>query len=130
MVLDRLAEETGATGDQRGGLRTLVDRIIEQVKTDGQRGEGIALPVSFLVMVVVFGGFLAAGFPVIGAVASIAGALASLLGFSYLLDLDATVVNVVTVLGARPVHRLRPARRVALPRGDARPAPRAPRSPS
>ena len=49
-------------------------------------------------MVVVFGGFLAAGFPVIGAVASIAGALATLLGFSYLLDLDATVVNVVTVL--------------------------------
>jgi RND superfamily putative drug exporter len=99
VVLDRLAEQTGATGDQRGGLRSLVDRIIEQVKIDGQRGEGIALPVSFLVMVVVFGGFLAAGFPVLGAVASIAGALASLLGLSYLLDLDASVVNVVTVLG-------------------------------
>ncbi len=98
-VLDRLAEDTGAGGAQRGGLRTLVDRIIEQVKTDGQRGEGIALPVSFLVMVVVFGGFLAAGFPVFGAVASIAGALVSLLAFSYVLDLDATVVNVVTVLG-------------------------------
>lgn len=99
VVLDRLAADTGATGDQRGGLRALVDRIIEQVKIDGQRGEGIALPVSFLVMVVVFGGFLAAGFPVLGAVASIAGALASLLGLSYVLDLDASVVNVVTVLG-------------------------------
>ena len=98
VVLDRLAEQTGAAGDQRGGLRSLVDRIIAQVKIDGQRGEGIALPVSFAVMVVVFGGFVAAGFPVIGAVASIAGALASLLGFSYLLDLDATAVNVVTVL--------------------------------
>ncbi|GAA4388938.1 MMPL family transporter [Ornithinibacter aureus] len=98
-VFDSLAEDTGATGDQRGGLRALVDRIIEQVKIDGQRGEGIALPVSFLVMVVVFGGFLAAGFPVLGAIASIAGALASLLGLSYLLDLDASVVNVVTVLG-------------------------------
>jgi len=98
-VFDGLAEQTGATGDQRGGLRSLVDRIIEQVKIDGQRGEGIALPVSFLVMVVVFGGFLAAGFPVLGAIASIAGALASLLGLSYLLDLDASVVNVVTVLG-------------------------------
>ena len=98
-VFDGLAEDTGATGDQRGGLRSLVDRIIEQVKIDGQRGEGIALPVSFLVMVVVFGGFLAAGFPVLGAIASIAGALASLLGLSYLLDLDASVVNVATVLG-------------------------------
>ncbi len=99
VVFDRLAADTGATGDQRGGLRPLVDRIIEQVKIDGQRGEGIALPVSFLVMVVVFGGFLAAGFPVLGAVASIAGALATLLGLSYVLDLDASVVNVVTVLG-------------------------------
>ena len=122
-MFDRLAEQTGATGDQRGGLRSLVDRIIAQVKIDGQRGEGIALPVSFAVMVVVFGGFVAAGFPVIGAVASIAGALASLLGFSYLLDLDATAVNVVTVLGAGPVHRLRPAHGVALPRGAARHAP-------
>ena len=62
-VFDRLAEQTGASGDQRGGLRGLVDRIVEQVKIDGQRGEGIALPVSFAVMVVVFGGFLAAGLP-------------------------------------------------------------------
>ncbi|MEO5608479.1 MAG: MMPL family transporter [Ornithinibacter sp.] len=98
-VFDTLVEESGATSSRRGGLRTLVDRIVDQVKVDGQRGEGIALPVSFLVMVVVFGGFLAAGFPVFGAIASIAGALASLLGFSYLLDLDASVVNVVTVLG-------------------------------
>ena len=87
-VFDRLVEQTGAHASQRGGLRSLVDRIVHQVKVDGQRGEGIALPVSFLVMVVVF-----------GAIASIAGALASLLAFSYLLDLDATVVNVVTVLG-------------------------------
>ena len=99
VVFDRLVEQTGATSSERGGLRSLVDRIIEQVKVDGQRGEGIALPVSFGLMVLVFGGFLAAGFPVLGAVASIAGALASLLGFSYLLDLDASTVNVVTVLG-------------------------------
>ncbi len=99
VVFDRLVEETGATSSERGGLRSLVDRIVEQVKVDGQRGEGIALPVSFALMVVVFGGFLAAGFPVFGAVASIAGALASLLGFSYLLDLDASTINVVTVLG-------------------------------
>ena len=99
VVFDRLVEETGATGSERGGLKSLVDRIIAQVRTDGQRGEGIALPISFLVMVVVFGGLLAAGFPVAGAVASIAGALVSLLAFSYLLELDASVVNVVTVLG-------------------------------
>ena len=98
-VFDDLSEATNATGSQRASLRLLVDRIIDQIKVDGQRGEGIALPLSFLVMIVVFGGFVAAGIPVVGAIASIAGALASLLGFSYLMDLDATIVNVVTVLG-------------------------------
>ncbi|MGZ4601741.1 MAG: MMPL family transporter [Oryzihumus sp.] len=82
-----------------GGTSQLVSQITGQVETDLRTGEGIALPVSLLVMVVVFGGFIAAGMPVVGAIASIGGALASLLAFSYLIDLDASVVNVVTVLG-------------------------------
>jgi RND superfamily putative drug exporter len=82
-----------------GGVQDLIDAITGQLQVDLRTGEGIALPVSFLVMIVVFGGFVAAGMPIVGAVASIAGALASLLGFSYLIDLDATAVNVVTVLG-------------------------------
>ena len=88
----------GAKGET-GGLTELIDDITGQVEEDLRTGEGVALPVSFLLMVVVFGGFVAAGMPILGAVASIAGALASLLAFSYVIDLDATVVNVVTVLG-------------------------------
>ena len=68
------------------------------MEKDLVRGELIALPISLLVMVLVFGGFLAAGMPIVGAIASIGGGLATLLGFSYLIDLDASVVNVVTVL--------------------------------
>ena len=50
-------------------------------------------------MLVVFGGFIAAGIPLIGAGVSIAGALGALLGFTFLLDIDTTVVNVVTAVG-------------------------------
>ncbi|MFN8077511.1 MAG: MMPL family transporter [Kineosporiaceae bacterium] len=92
------AATPGATA-RVGGVNALVKDITDQVEKDLKRGEGVALPISLLVMVVVFGGFLAAGLPILGAVASIAGALASLLGFSYAIDLDASVVNVVTVLG-------------------------------
>jgi RND superfamily putative drug exporter len=88
----------GATG-QVGGVRPLIDAITGQIEVDLRQGEGIALPLSFLVMVVVFGGFVAAGMPIIGSVAAIGGGLASLFGFSHLLDLDASVVNVVTLLG-------------------------------
>ena len=92
------AAVAGASGHVGGGT-LLFDAITGQVEKDLVRGELIALPVSLLVMVLVFGGFLAAGMPIAGAIASIGGALAVLLGFSYLIDLDAAVVNVVTVLG-------------------------------
>jgi putative drug exporter of the RND superfamily len=82
-----------------GGLQGLIDAITGQLEVDLRIGEGVALPLSFVVMVVVFGGFIAAGMPIAGAIASVSGALASLLAFSYFIDLDASAVNVVTILG-------------------------------
>ena len=84
---------------QVGGGSLLLSAITGQVEKDLVKGELIALPISLLVMVLVFGGFVAAGMPIMGAIASIAGALATLLAFSYVIDLDASVVNVVTVMG-------------------------------
>jgi RND superfamily putative drug exporter len=82
-----------------GGTTLIVEAITDQVETDLRTGEAIALPIALLIMVLVFGGFMAASMPMAGAVASIAGGLAALLGFSYVLDLDSSVVNIVTVLG-------------------------------
>src|SRR5699024_7927813 len=81
-----------ASDSQRGSLQAVIDEVVSQVESDMTKGEGLALPISFVVMVLVFGGFVAAGIPVIGAIASIGGALASLWGFSHVIDLDATVV--------------------------------------
>jgi len=96
---DEIAAAVPGSSGQLGGGQLVFDAINGQVEKDLLNGEAIALPVSLLVMVLVFGGFLAAGVPIAGAIASIGGALAVLLGFSYLIDLDASVVNVVTVLG-------------------------------
>ncbi len=96
---DEIAVAVPGSSSQIGGGTLVFDAITSQVEKDLFKGEVIALPVSLLVMVLVFGGFLAAGVPIAGAIASIGGALAVLLGFSYLIDLDASVVNVVTVLG-------------------------------
>ncbi len=82
-----------------GGGRLLVDSIVEISENDLKRGEAVALPIALVVMLVVFGGFIAAGIPLIGAGVSIAGALGALLGFTFLLDIDTTVVNVVTAVG-------------------------------
>lgn len=82
-----------------GGGSLLVDSIVELSERDLQRGEAVALPIALVVMLIVFGGFIAAGIPLIGAGVSIAGALGALLAFTYLLDIDTTVVNVVTAVG-------------------------------
>jgi RND superfamily putative drug exporter len=101
--LDELGAEITAlvpgSSAQVGGGTLLITAITGQVEKDLVKGELIALPISLLVMVLVFGGFVAAGMPIMGAIASIGGALASLLAFSYFIDLDASVVNVVTVMG-------------------------------
>ncbi len=82
-----------------GSSALLVDSIITTSENDLRRGETVALPIALLVMLVVFGGFLAAGLPLLGAVVSIVGGLGALFGFTYLLDVNTTVVNVVTAVG-------------------------------
>jgi len=77
----------------------LVNDFTTQIEGDLLTGEAVALPIALLVMVFVFGGFLAASAPLLGAFASIAGGLAVLFGFSYPIDLDQSAINVVTVLG-------------------------------
>lgn len=70
-----------------------------QVERDLIVGEAIALPLALLVMVLVFGGFLAASTPIIGALASIGGGFAVLYGFTFPFFVDDSALNIVTVLG-------------------------------
>jgi RND superfamily putative drug exporter len=105
-VVERLeevpAELADAAPDATGIVTSgalVTEAVIGQVEKDLKTGELIALPISLLIMVVVFGGFLAAGLPVVGAIASIAGGLGALLAFTYVMTIDSVVVNVVTVLG-------------------------------
>ena len=82
-----------------GGNLLLNDELAEQSRKDTELGEFVALPITLVVMVFLFGGLLAAGIPFLGALASIAGGLAMLYGLSYLLDLDPAVPSVTTVMG-------------------------------
>lgn len=81
-----------------GGTSLIVEEIRTQVEDDLRIGEAVSLPVALVVMVLVFGGFLAAAMPMIGAIASIAAGLGTVYGLSYLMDLDSSVINVVTIL--------------------------------
>ena len=82
-----------------GGGDLLLQSLLGQSSKDLERGETVALPIALVVMLVVFGGFIAAGLPLLGALASILGAFGALFATTFATDVDATVINVVTAVG-------------------------------
>ncbi|WP_354639519.1 MMPL family transporter [Kitasatospora camelliae] len=82
-----------------GGDLVLQKEVQEQTEKDTRFGELVTLPLTLIVMVLVFGGLAAAGLPAIGAIASVGGALLSMFGFSRLMDIDTSVLPIATVLG-------------------------------
>jgi RND superfamily putative drug exporter len=99
VVLDTVAPGVPGTRGLVGSKDDLIGTVTRLTEQDVRTGEALALPVTLLVMVFVFGGLLAAGLPLAGGVAAIASALGCLLAFSYVMELDPVVVNVVSVLG-------------------------------
>jgi RND superfamily putative drug exporter len=99
-VTDRLAgiEAPGAHVTVGGDL-VLEQEVKQQTEKDTRFGEIVTLPLTLVVMVLVFGGLAAAGLPGIGAIASVGGALLAMFGFSRIMDIDTSVLPIATVLG-------------------------------
>jgi RND superfamily putative drug exporter len=97
--LDYIAAEAPGSTVKLGGEQVLTAQVQQQTKSDTELGEFITLPVTLLVLVLIFGGFLAAGLPLVGAIASIGGAFLALLGFSKIMPMDTSVLPIATVLG-------------------------------
>jgi RND superfamily putative drug exporter len=82
-----------------GGAAALDREIHRTIEADLARAELWSLPITLVVLVVVFGGLIAAGIPVLAALVSAATAMILLLGFSRVTELGDDVVTVVTLLG-------------------------------
>jgi putative drug exporter of the RND superfamily len=82
-----------------GGSAALSLQVRTAVREDLERAEFLSLPVTLVVLVLVFGGLVAAGLPVLTAAVSVAAAMGVLLGFSTFTDVDQDGVTVVTLLG-------------------------------
>lgn len=101
-VSDRLATVQQTAPGARvtvGGDLVFSQEVKQQTAKDTRFGELVTLPITLVVMVLVFGGLVAAGLPLIGAVASVGGALLAIFGFSRVLTLDTSVLPIATVLG-------------------------------
>ncbi|SEB54119.1 putative drug exporter of the RND superfamily [Nocardioides exalbidus] len=82
-----------------GGPLLAEEAFAEQAISDAARGEGVAVVVLLVVLVLALGGIAAGVLPVVTALASVAGALLVLASLARLTPVSDYAVNVVTLLG-------------------------------
>ncbi|MFE3825927.1 MMPL family transporter [Streptomyces sp. NPDC059092] len=82
-----------------GGEPAMEKQLTEQASGDLSGAESLSLPITLVVLVFIFGGVIAAGLPVLGAVVSIASSMTILLLITRFTSITSDAVTVVTLLG-------------------------------
>ena len=98
-VVERFHEVSIDDDVNVGGTMVMSEEFRHAAERDLLRGEAIALPIALGVMVVIFGGILAAGLPLLIAVASVLVTMPVLLGATGVMDVSVFSINVVTMFG-------------------------------
>ena len=98
-LADAVVGERDGLTIRAGGPAIVYDQINQQTKHDLLRMEAIAIPLSFLVLVWVFGGLIAAALPMIVGLMAILGAMAVLRLITTFSEVSIFALNVTAALG-------------------------------
>lgn len=96
---DRFAGTTDGVEVLVGGAAVAGATLGERIGSDLVVAEMIAIPITFVLLLFVFGGLIAAGLPVLVGVASILLSFGGLLAFTLFTDVSIYSVNLITGLG-------------------------------
>lgn len=96
---DKLAKAAGPVEVRFGGVAQVTNDLTNQTDSDVALSEGIALPLTLILLFVVFRGVLAALLPLFVGVLSISGSLAMLYGLGKATSVSVFAVNLITALG-------------------------------
>jgi RND superfamily putative drug exporter len=100
---DRLAERfrgpQGALTVRFGGVEAINHDMGTQIERDLVKAEAISVPVTIVLLVLVFGGLVAAGMPLLVALVAIVGTFLALFSISLVTDVSIYAVNLTTALG-------------------------------
>ena len=96
---DLLARDRDGVTVRSGGAAMLDVQITEQSQHDLMVMESLAIPLSFVVLVWVFGGLLAAAVPIAVGAMAVLGALAVLRGVTFFTDVSIFALNLSAALG-------------------------------
>ncbi len=94
-----LTGQQGAVDVQLGGAQAVSAEIGRTVKSDLSRAESIAIPLTLLLLIVVFGSLVAASLPLFVGGVAIVGTLAALSLITTFTDVSIFSINLTTALG-------------------------------
>lgn len=96
---DRFSSDAGAVTVKVGGQAMVYSQVNKQTSRDLEISEVIAIPISFLALIWVFGGVIAALIPLVTGAFAIVGTAAILRGFTVFTDVSVFALNLTTVMG-------------------------------
>lgn len=98
-IQDRFAGERDGLDVAVIGPGAVYAELQATIREDLARAELIVLPITLVILLVVFGGFLAAGLPLAVGLASVMGTNAILMGLTLFTDVSVFSINLTTALG-------------------------------
>ena len=98
-LVDQIGGDRDGVGVRAGGIAMIYHQITVQTKRDLLRMEAIAIPLSFLVLVWVFGGLMAAALPLVVGLMAILGAMAVLRAITAVTEVSIFALNITSALG-------------------------------
>ncbi|WP_030173160.1 MMPL family transporter [Spirillospora albida] len=98
-IRDDLTKVGGGLTAQVGGTIGTEVAVNERVSSDIGRAEGMAMPVLLVLLVVIFGGLVAASLPLLVGGLAILGSFTALHLLTYVTDVSIFAVNITTFLG-------------------------------
>ncbi|GAA1481635.1 MMPL family transporter [Gordonia sinesedis] len=98
-IADSFAGDRDGFTVRVGGQALVYQQVNEQTTKDLALAEGIAIPITFLVLVVVFGGLVAAALPVGIGIVSIVATFALLRAIAAVTDVSVFALNLTTAMG-------------------------------
>ncbi len=98
-LADAIAGERDGVAVRAGGAAMVNLQVTEQSKRDLLLLEAIVIPLSFLVLIWVFGGLFAAALPIVVGVMAILGALAVLRTVTFFTEVSIFALNLTTAMG-------------------------------
>ncbi|MFY9336157.1 MAG: MMPL family transporter [Mycobacterium sp.] len=98
-LADAITGERDGIAVRAGGAAMVNLQVTEQSKRDLLLLEAIVIPISFLVLIWVFGGLFAAALPIVVGVMAILGALAVLRTVTFFTEVSIFALNLTTAMG-------------------------------